>query len=255
MRRFSDGVLEDAGSAGTVQSFRLATLRRLGAIVGIDSAAIIPAGRLGHREARDCVALNCDACLFERFLQNQILYYDSVDLLLDAIIANGGLTIDTEVLGPAERQRLAVYREVLIPAGITSDLLGALTFRGQTAGIVSLSRHRRNSGFCAADLECLRGLLPIVSVADAAVSARCNTRDIPDGAALSGRLLQIARMIAAGLRNKEIARHLGTSPDTVRKQSIQIYQRLGVSGRVQLVARIAGTQGLVEEMEAVRSSS
>jgi LuxR family transcriptional regulator, maltose regulon positive regulatory protein len=54
---------------------------------------------------------------------------------------------------------------------------------------------------------------------------------------LSARELQVLRLIAAGKRNKEIAAALTVSLNTVKKHSSHIYQKLGVDGRTQAVAR------------------
>ncbi len=53
--------------------------------------------------------------------------------------------------------------------------------------------------------------------------------------ALTPRQLEIVRMVADGLPNKEIASSLGVSEHTVRNHLFRIYERLGVSNRVELV--------------------
>jgi DNA-binding NarL/FixJ family response regulator len=52
---------------------------------------------------------------------------------------------------------------------------------------------------------------------------------------LSTREQQIAMLVVEGLSNKEIGALLGTSANTVRKQVAQVYRKLGVRGRVELV--------------------
>jgi LuxR family maltose regulon positive regulatory protein len=54
---------------------------------------------------------------------------------------------------------------------------------------------------------------------------------------LSERELEVLRLIAAGKRNKEIAVALTVTLNTVKKHSSHIYQKLGVDGRTQAVAR------------------
>jgi DNA-binding NarL/FixJ family response regulator len=49
--------------------------------------------------------------------------------------------------------------------------------------------------------------------------------------ALSDREQQIAHLIGAGLQNKEIAQVFGTSPNTIRKQTVSLFGKLGVRGR------------------------
>jgi DNA-binding NarL/FixJ family response regulator len=52
---------------------------------------------------------------------------------------------------------------------------------------------------------------------------------------LTGREQQIVRMVAEGLPNSEICRSLGLSAHTVKNHLFHIYEKLGVSNRVELV--------------------
>lgn len=52
---------------------------------------------------------------------------------------------------------------------------------------------------------------------------------------LTAREAEIVRMIADGLRNKEIAAELGISDGTVKVHLHRIYEKLGVDGRVELI--------------------
>jgi DNA-binding NarL/FixJ family response regulator len=54
--------------------------------------------------------------------------------------------------------------------------------------------------------------------------------------ALTDRQLQVVRLLAAGLTNKEIAVQLGLTPKTVMHHTVAIYQRLGARGRSEAVA-------------------
>lgn len=59
----------------------------------------------------------------------------------------------------------------------------------------------------------------------------------PDGDVLkrlTRRELDIVRMAAAGARNKQIAEQLGTTEGTVKRYLHTIYEKLEVSGRVEL---------------------
>jgi LuxR family maltose regulon positive regulatory protein len=54
---------------------------------------------------------------------------------------------------------------------------------------------------------------------------------------LTARELVILRLIAAGMRNKEMARHLFISPATVKRHIANTYLKLGVSHRTEALAR------------------
>jgi DNA-binding NarL/FixJ family response regulator len=57
------------------------------------------------------------------------------------------------------------------------------------------------------------------------------------GATLTPREIDIVRMIAQGLRNRAIAERLSISEGTVKVHLHNIYEKLGVSGRLELVLR------------------
>jgi DNA-binding NarL/FixJ family response regulator len=57
---------------------------------------------------------------------------------------------------------------------------------------------------------------------------------------LTERQHEIVRWVAQGLSNKEIGRHLGISPTTVKTHLHNIFERAGISGRQQLAVRARG---------------
>lgn len=54
-------------------------------------------------------------------------------------------------------------------------------------------------------------------------------------AALTPRELEIVRMVAVGMRNKEVASSLGIAEGTVKIHLHRIYEKLGVEGRIELI--------------------
>ncbi len=61
-----------------------------------------------------------------------------------------------------------------------------------------------------------------------------------DLSALSDRELQVARAVAAGRSNKEVAEQLFISERTVKAHLGAVFDKLGVRDRVQLVLRLSG---------------
>jgi DNA-binding NarL/FixJ family response regulator len=55
---------------------------------------------------------------------------------------------------------------------------------------------------------------------------------------MSDRQLSIAKMIADGLTNREIAKTLNFSESTARYETIKIYERLQVKNRAQAAAMV-----------------
>lgn len=70
------------------------------------------------------------------------------------------------------------------------------------------------------------------------------TQAISDGRALTERELEVIRLIADGADNAAIGRELSISRHTVKQYVTNIFEKLGVSGRVQ-AAVYAVRKGLV----------
>ncbi|MEZ0076470.1 response regulator transcription factor [Planotetraspora sp. GP83] len=60
--------------------------------------------------------------------------------------------------------------------------------------------------------------------------------------ALSAQELQIARLAAAGLSNREIGQRLYLSPRTVGSHLYRIFPKLNITSRSQLASRLDGIQ-------------
>jgi DNA-binding NarL/FixJ family response regulator len=57
----------------------------------------------------------------------------------------------------------------------------------------------------------------------------------PDAGDLTPREREIVTLVAEGLRNEEVGRRLGITEKTVRNHLTAVFQKLGVSGRLELV--------------------
>jgi DNA-binding CsgD family transcriptional regulator len=72
----------------------------------------------------------------------------------------------------------------------------------------------------------------------------CAPQPLPDQAPpmLTGRELEIARLVAAGLNNREIADCLSISHNTIKEALKRIFRKVDVDSRAELVARLSGAQ-------------
>lgn len=86
---------------------------------------------------------------------------------------------------------------------------------------------------------------PFAEAADAELTAlgvRPREGGDPDLPGLTAQELRVARLVAAGLSNREAAARLYLSPKTVEFHLARVFTKLGVSHRHQLTARIAGRE-------------
>ena len=105
-------------------------------------------------------------------------------------------------------------------------------------------RHDR-ARWPARDLDAVPAVLPVVSAAWVAVESIERGQQIATTGALEvlgARERDVAVFAARGMRTGEIALILGTSPHTVRNQLSRIFEKLGVSSRVELTALVLASE-------------
>jgi DNA-binding CsgD family transcriptional regulator len=239
---FAAELLERAQTARDLAELRGAVLQRLQTLIGCETTywgappgAASPASvlRTRERDARQAIG---------RFESRQTRYdYPDASRLARS---NGGVLVDTDAFTAIQRDRLPLYAEILRPAGIRTYMGCGVDFRGRDGSFITLSRHSRGAPFRPRDIDrmrSIRGFLGLVEAAFLADEASPVPNDdwLRDEYGLSVRQAQIATLVARGMQNKEIAALLGTSPDTVRKQTICLYAKTRVSGRAALAALIA----------------
>lgn len=138
---------------------------------------------------------------------------------------------------PAPR-RLYFYRQPGIEElrdCIARDAHGCLGKDASPATVLHAMRAAQ-AGLFVVDPRLLRNALPDEDGAPPAEPA-C------DWASLTERQREIVALAARGLSNKQIARQLGISPETVKTHLHHVFERHGVHGRVALLAARAGDTG------------
>jgi DNA-binding CsgD family transcriptional regulator len=151
---------------------------------------------------------------------------------------SGGM-VDVDVYSSRERRELALFREIVRPQGIRSTVALTPRWRGVMRGMIRLERHGLGSPFTERDLRNAIALLPIIELGLAAHDPVCRRGDAVEVDRLSAREVEVARHVARGLTNSQVALLLGTSPFTVRNQLARIFDRLGVFTRAELAARLS----------------
>lgn len=142
-----------------------------------------------------------------------------------------GVATDHDVLGP-QRRRLAYYRDIVQPQRGTSSLYAHLSVGGRAVGALLLGR--AGGLFKAPDIARVRQWLPALSLGAAAMAWHATPSDRLTSK-VSPREAEVLRLVQLGYTNPEIARALGTSPNTVRNQMSSLLQKLGATTRAELV--------------------
>jgi DNA-binding CsgD family transcriptional regulator len=142
-----------------------------------------------------------------------------------------GVAVDREVFG-AGRDRLTYFQELMRPQHGTSSLYAHLAVGGH--GVGGLMLGRSGSDFTSGDLHIMRRLLAPLSVGLAAVLQH-QTDGGCVAATVTPREGEVLGLLQLGFTNPEIARALGTSPNTVRNQVASLLAKLGATTRAELV--------------------
>lgn len=260
---FAGRILEVAESCLGPEEYRVQALRELREIVGCDGAVM----RRGlHWRGAETASLELEqrARLDLAYLNGEERYRQEMDRW-GRLVRGARAVVDADVYSPDERRKMAYYSDVMGPASVKSVLGTPIWFRGRYVGLILFVR-REGSRF-PADLD--RSLGPLLS----AVALGELVLRPPDGAlqdaashsfraafaSLSPRESHVARLLAEGLQSKEIASALSTSPETVRKQTLRIFQKLELHGRTQVAIAMqkAGiiASGVAEPYPAVLRTS
>jgi DNA-binding CsgD family transcriptional regulator len=169
-----------------------------------------------------------------------------------AACANGRLVTGdcaslSDLLSPREFRNLPIYADYFRYVGVEYQLVAVLKARDARTYLVVFSRSRR--GFADRDRTVLRLLLPHLQHTVryrrrlVALTSSATGRRTPLGpeqwAALTERERDIVACLATGGTDQRIARTLAISPRTVGKHLENVYRKVNVSGRVELVAALA----------------
>jgi DNA-binding CsgD family transcriptional regulator len=195
-------------------------------------------------------SINKDPRIIKHYLEERERYQPDLRKGRLAALASNGAFLDTEVYSYDERLNLPFFAEIIRPQGITSQLVAHVRFQNRMTCVLHLCRHDRRVPFRPRDRERLMPVLAGIAVAHAAfdgAAATAAARIAPAAAeptelgtfrelfqTLSPREREIARYVAYGYRNRDIALALGTSPHTVRNHLYQVFSKLGTNHRTEL---------------------
>lgn len=159
------------------------------------------------------------------------------------------------VLGPAglggdqEFALLPFTTRFLVPHGLATRTVVYLRDRGPVRALIALDRAAGSPAPDGPEMLRLRRLAPFMAQVitacplPAADSPRAHSPSPVPISGLTQREEQIARMIARGLSNDEVAQELALSRATVKAHVSQIYRKAGVRTRARLLALLLGEMG------------
>jgi DNA-binding CsgD family transcriptional regulator len=152
-------------------------------------------------------------------------------------------SLDTELFAAPRRERISVYREFIRPNRQREFIARSWVADGRMWG-VGMTRSR--SSFSDRERARLEALFPHVRAALRLKCLRAERADDYPGAGAGGPWSltsaeeRTMSLVVRGLTNKEAARLLGTSPNTVRNTLANVFRKVGVSRRSELAFMVRG---------------
>ncbi len=221
-------IAEAAISASPPHESRARLLEVVGGAVGFDIGSLT-SGRPGEPLAV------CGQNVSEEVLSQGIWRY-TLETPQDVLAALArGFVRDVDVVDTRTRDRAAVYQEIHKPARVRVFVERCWTIDGVFYGI-GLSRC--SSNFPDRALHALNLLYPHIAVAMRVTQVSHWTTEVLaafcDDYGLSYRKREITALLVRGMRNAEIGRLLGISPNTVRNCISEIYRQTQVTNRSEL---------------------
>jgi DNA-binding CsgD family transcriptional regulator len=175
------------------------------------------------------------------------------DELLDPFaprqLAPAGLgVVDLAHLGRSEAARYV--DGFLAPLGLRSQTTLLLRAGGHVVAAVDLLGTSRDPALVAGWLGFLRSSHAFLEQAYAcalALPTGYTAEAGPQLAALTSRELTVARLVAGGARNSEVAGALAIAEATVKTHLVRIYEKLGIGTRTQLAVVLRGASSGLDD--------
>ncbi len=132
---------------------------------------------------------------------------------------------------------LPLYTDFYRPRGTIDQLLCVVEVDDRAGRVLTLSRSR--PGFSPRD----RALVDLLAPHLAQALARAERPAVTPVAGVTAEVLtarerEVAAQVTRAACDRQIARHLGISPRTVQKHLQQIYRKLGLTSRTELMAHL-----------------
>lgn len=178
--------------------------------------------------------------------QDYARIYEDLDYARDLLAAGKSMIYkDSDYLQEAERIRTEYYRRVYLPNKWHYSLQMILAYDHHLVGAATFYRYMGKDDFTYDDiflLDQLKDHLAWRLGKDArrgnVTSDKRTVTEATEEFALTRQESVVLRLIMDGLENEEIADRLSITTNTLKKHTLNIYRKLGVSSRTQLFKMI-----------------
>lgn len=230
---------------GSSPCMRQQFLELLKMLIPYDSASFYLAGTGNDRLLRDPVTVNITMEKLKEYDE-----YEDIDYTRWIFMSGKNMAYrETDLFTGPERESSRFYNEFYAQHGIHYSVQLSLAFHERFLGIVSLYRPKGEEDFTEKDvfiLEQIKEHLAFRLYRDASADSSAISESagaIPEGTEesasgrfdLTNREMEILSLILKGLSNQDVAETLFISEHTVKKHVLNIYRKLHVRNRMQLL--------------------
>lgn len=177
-------------------------------------------------------------------------YYQYHDPITHRLRERTAPTLVTDIVPQQELMRTEFFNDFLSRDGLHWGINLHVRIAGEGTGDLRIWRGRGRDNFDAEDLAILHLVAPpfraalrrclglsVASPSDA-TSLRWPPHEREEVGTLTSREFEVARLVADGLSDKEVAQRLQISFTTVRSHLKAVFGKLGVDSRVKVAARL-----------------
>lgn len=154
----------------------------------------------------------------------------------------GGAPGRIATLGHLDEEAREAYEQL----GVIGDVRLLIRDAGRVVAGVTLWRPFESSPWSGAQLRLLEALQPLIELAYLSCVQATSGFEARLPASLTGRQRQVARLLAAGASNLEIARALYVTPNTAKSHARAVLSKLGLASRREMVMRFIPTPAASE---------
>ncbi|MDD2216165.1 MAG: LuxR C-terminal-related transcriptional regulator [Eubacteriales bacterium] len=179
----------------------------------------------------------------QRFMMEYDKYYGQIDYVKWVFSSQESVVYrDSDLIDHEMRTKSAFYLDYLKPAGLINVAGISIAVNGSCVGAMTLYRTEKNGDFTDRDLYILKQLLPHLQNKFMEEYEEIESIIHKNGFNLLSRIykltkreMEITELLYNGKSNNEISHQLSISVNTVKKHISNIFNKLGVDSRSQLI--------------------
>lgn len=181
----------------------------------------------------------------EKFMLEYDRYYGQVDYVKWIFSSHESVVYrESDLINVEMRTKSPFYLEYLKPAGFVHVAGISIAEKGICIGAITLYRTKRYGDFTEKEIYILKQLLPHLQnkLTEENDAVECNVKRSKSSSYLlaheyhlSKREIEVLRLLCDGKNNSEISEMLSISVNTVKKHISNIFNKLNVDSRTQLI--------------------